>query len=1018
MKRYFPKNLLLYCSLSAGLLTSVTALHAGERTDRPVSGKAAPFFQDSTDTYTGVVLNESGFPVVGAQVSVGAGPAVTTDDKGVFSLKGGKGDPLLVRYHNILVSRLQLTDDKAPQIRLRNTNLAWKASQEVQLLHNLQAQPALTAASTQAVYNTDIQKMPVTSVRATLPGRLAGLYTNQVSGRPGSDDVNLTLRGAGSPLVLVDGIPRDITIFDLAEIESVTLLKDALATAMLGVRGSNGALAITTKKGIKAKQQISFTAQSALQQPMKAPKALNAYDYARLYNEAAQNDGLAAPYSPSDLDLYQNGSDPYGHPDVDWRKQVLRNSSRFDRYTLDARGGNNTARYYVALEHFNQTGIFKTVDTNTYNTNNNFKSYVIRSNVDININSKLSSGIYLLGRILHGDGPGNFATNTILNSLLQTPNNAYPVFNPDGSYGGTDIYTNNIWATATGMGYTQNYKRDMLTDVYLKRTLDELTKGLWVKATASYFSNISENIVRNKTVAVFQRVVDPSTGAVSYKQFGTNGTQSNTNYVEFQGRSNYLELALGYNRTFGHHGVDAIVLGNRDNYVTGSDLPLTYTGTSGRVAYNYKGKYVAEASWGLNGTNRYPEKAATRLGFFPAVGLAWNLHQEAFLQDQQWIDNLKLFGSFGKTGSGAPWDYDYIQRYPDAVSPRFGTGSGSTQTAIMQGDLVNPNRTFEQAQKLNLGVTGSLFASKLFFTAEYYRNKFYDLLMQRGRSNAMLGANYPLENLGSSRFQGMDLQLGYNNKLGGFEYFISGNAGIVNSELLFADEVFRQYDWMKRTGKRVGQDFGYVAQGLFQTDAEATSSPTIEGYTPQAGDIKYQDLNKDGVINQFDQAPIGNQKPVITYGVDLGFNFKGFDFSALLHGVQNRQIYLTGIGYLPFQQFGNGFGQAYAHNLNRWTPATAATADYPRLNLGYNANNHANSSYWYRSGNFLRLKNVVLGYTLPSRITSLVKLKGARVFVTGTNLLTFNSLKDIDPEVYNGAYPIQRLTNIGLNIKL
>lgn len=875
----------------------------------------------------------------------------------------------------------------------------------------------LTASSSEALYSKDILKAPVTSAKTALTGRLAGLFASQSSGQPGADGASVSLRGM-DPMVMIDGVVANLTIFNLEDIESVTLLKDALSTAMLGVRGNNGVLLITTKKGKAQRQSISFTAQTSFQKSLGAPKTVNAFDYATLYNEALINDGLAVKYTQADLDAYKNGNDPYGHPDVNWRNLLIKPSSRFDRYSLNARGGNSFARYYVSLEHVNQTGFLTTNAKNTYNTNNDFKTYVIRSNVDVSVNKSLTGGIYLLGRILNGSEPGA-TTGSILSALVNTPNNAYPVYNDNGTYGGSSLFQNNILAQAYSSGYRLNYKRDMLANFYLKQQLDGITPGLWIQAKTAFNATLSENNNRNKSFAVYQMIT--TTTPVTYNKYGVDGAQANGNGIEYQGRSNYVELSAGYDKIINKaHGINALLLANRDNSVSNSDLAYTISGISGRVAYNYKEKYVAEAAFGYNGSNRYPSGGAYKRGFFPAIGLGWNMEKESFIATKKWINKLKLYGSFGKTGWDDPGYFTYIQRFFDANSVYFGT-SAATQTAITEQTLANPNIEFEKSNKFNAGVDASLLNDKLGVTVEYFNNKFYDLLQIRGRSITMIGNDYPRENIGSNRYSGMEFKLNWQQQTSkGIEYYAALNTSILKTKVLFSDEVFRPYDWMKRTGQSVGQIFGYVADGLFQSTTEINNSATTVGYTPQPGDIKYKDLNSDGVIDQFDIKPIGRAgKPLVFFGLSLGASYKGFDISALIQGVTNRDLYVGGSSIWAFQN--GGFGQAYENNLNRWTPATAATASYPRLNIGVNSNNQAQSSYWLRNGDYVRLKQVEIGYSLPQSVLKHIKLQSIRVFARGYNLLTIASkeLDDRDPEIISAfSYPMQRLTNFGINIKL
>ncbi|MES2777224.1 MAG: SusC/RagA family TonB-linked outer membrane protein [Bacteroidota bacterium] len=969
----------------------------------------------SLQSYSSKVLTGTKQPVASAKVqNLKTGLIVLSGIDGAFTIQAASGDSLKITAPGYNINYVVAGAPALPDITLSidETAIQLGPTLPVQRIYTT-VTPSLNLASNAAVYNAEIIKYPVTSFRNALTGRLAGLYTLQSAGLPGSDGASFSLRGQ-TPVIVVDGVVANLTQFDLEEIESVTVLKDALGTAMLGTRGSGGAVVVTTRKGRADKQVVSFTAQTANQKSLGFPQTVGALDYATLYNEALKNDGQAPLYSDADLQGYRDQTNPIKYPNINWRDLVTNNGSAFRRYTLSATGGNKFARYFVALEHMNQDGIFKTVDSNTYNTNNNFKGYVIRSNVDVSITPQLTGGIYLLGRILNGNEPGA-TTGTILSNLLNTPANAYAPINPNGSFGGTQQFQNNVLAQVIGSGYRQNYKRDMLVNMYLKKTFDGITPGLWMQLKAAYYATLSENITRNKSFAIYQ----PNTAVtpVTYTQFGTNGTQANGNSIDYQGRTDYEELSIGYDRVFQKkHGVNILFLVNRDNSVGGSDLPYTIMGGSGRLSYNYKGKYVVEAAFGANGSNRYPVNGATKVGFFPSFGLGWNLEKEGFMSHVNFLSRLKLFGSYGKTGWDNPGYFTYIQRFFDAATTYFGTGA-SGNTSISEQVLANPNITWEKADKLNIGIDGAILKNRLGFSIEYFKNKFYDLLMQRGRNSTLLGNTYPDENIGQNQYTGWEGQLTYQETIRDFSFYLSANISSLNSKVLYVDEVFRQYDWMKRTGARVGQNFGYIAEGLFQTQAEINSSATTEGYTPQPGDIKYKDLNGDGIINQFDVSKIGNTKPVISYGLSLGASFKGFDISALIQGVQNRDIYYFGANYWPFQS--GGFGQAYTSNLGRWTPATASTATFPRLNIGTNTNNQAFSSYWIRSGNYFRLKNMEIGYSLPASLIKRIGLQTFRVFANGYNLLTSasNSLDGRDPEVYNGAYPVQRLINFGVNIK-
>lgn len=977
-----------------------------------VNAKASLLFQQDTSQVTAVtftVLDESDAIISKVTLTnTRLQQSSVTDSIGIAKLVAINDDVVRLSINGAFLQQYVVSGVKNQVIRVSSKNPLVLSIRQVVLTNDIRVPFNQTAASTQTIYNNELIKNPVTSVRNAVTGRLAGVRTNQTSGRPGNDEVNLLLRGQ-NPLILVDGIPRELGLIDLEEIESVTVLKDAVSTAMLGIRSSNGVLAITTKKGIAGKQQISLTAQAGLQTPIKRTKVLDAYNYATLYNEALVNGGGSPLYTAADLEAYRTGSNPISRPNVNWQDEVLKKNSLFQRYDLSIRGGGNVARYYVGLEYQKQQGQFKESDINQYSTNNDFRNYAVRSNVDVNLTPKTLLGIHLFGRIIDSSQPGA-RTDSIFRNILYTPNNAYPIFNSNGSYGGNTQFQNNIYAQTVNSGYRSNYRRDIITDLSLRQNLESFTKGLWAQALISFYSGLSENTDRSKSFAVYNQIT--GTTGTTYQLYGTNGTQNNTTSTDFQNRQTYIEGALGYKRDFGKHLIDAQVRYTNDNFFNGSDLSLNYYGGSGRASYTYDERYTAEFAFGLNKTNRYPK--GTPLGFFPAAGLTWNISKEKFMPQTSWLNDLKLFASYGRTGNDNSGYFVYQQLYVGSPAGyTFGIGA-SGASALRQGTLAYPGITWEKANKLNVGLKANLIQNKLFAQVEYFNNKYFDLLTSPNLSS-MVGTTVRNQNIGSNRYDGFELQLNWQQTVKEFSYYISANASTLQSEILFQNEEFRPYAYQSRTGLPVGQTFGYIADGLFQNQAQINSSAKIAGYTPVPGDIKYKDLNNDGVIDQFDQAKLGTSRPLIYYGVTLGFAYAGFDFSALVQGVANRNLLLVGNSEWEFQN--NGFGQAYEHHLDRWTPATATTASYPRLTVGNNFNNDIVSSFWMHNGNYLRLKNVEIGYTLPKRLTQKANVAGIRIFINATNALIWSAFDRVDPETYGGVYPIQRIINGGLNVK-
>lgn len=883
----------------------------------------------------------------------------------------------------------------------------------------------LSTASTAAISGSEFANVPVVSYPMALAGRLPGLTVTQTNGQPLNESFSVNLRGQ-TPVILIDGIPRSLTEIGINEIESVTVLKDAVSLAMLGIRGSGGALSIVTKKGSATHQQINFNLQTGIQKPLQnlVGSPLSAYNYGQLYNEALVNDGLSPitnGFSAIALAAYQSGTDPYKYPDVNWRDQVMKNSAMFARYNFNTSGGNKYVRYFVSLENYRQDGLLQTSAINKYNTNSDLKGYFIRSNVDVNLTDNLSAGIYINGRILNTNAPGNAGVATLFNALQATPNSAYPVYNPDGSYAGTSQFQNNILAQNISSGYSLSNTRTVLSDFYLRRALDDVVKGLWIKARASFFSNLNENIVRNKSFAVFEPNGTSTTGSAVYRQYSTNSAQVNNNSINFQNRSDFEELSMGYNHNFNaSNGLDVILLANRDNLINGSNLAYTIQGLSGHAAYNYKKKYLAEVSFAQSGANRYPDNGGFKYGFFPAAGLGWNISQESFMQTCTWLNHLKIYGSYGKLGHDNASYFVYQQVYNASPSAIFGS-SASAGTTLGESYLANPDITWEKSKNMNVGFEGSVLKERLSFSLEYYNNLFTDLYIVRGTNSGMLGIDYPSQNIGRQRYYGWEAQLNWSSKNQWFGYFAGINLSLQNSKLLYSAEPTLKYNWMYKTGHPVGQNYGYIAEGLFRSQQEITGAATVEGYSPQPGDIKYRDLNNDGIINQYDQTTIGSQKPTLFVGSRLGFNMFNFDFSTLLQGVVNQEVYLNGNSYFEFQ---GGTGQAYSTQLNRWTPATAGTASYPRLTTGGGprngaVNNQLTSTFWLRNGDFLRVKTIELGYTVPTMTSRKIGVQTARIFVNGLNLFTLKSstFNGADPEDYNGMYPIEKVINIGVNIQ-
>lgn len=838
-------------------------------------------------------------------------------------------------------------------------------------------------------------------------------------------EFSINARGKG-PVVIIDGVQRELYSLDPEAIESVSIRKDALSSLFLGMRSSRGALIITTRKAESEGFHLSFTGRFGVQSPLKMPKPLPAYQYAYLLNEALQNDGKTPFYSYDDFATFRGQTSPYTHPDVDWYDQLMENSSTTQSYNLNVSGGNRFARYFINLGYINENGLFKTRPENGYNTNLDFDRYSLSSRVNIRITNDFTADVTMMGRLEEGNQPGGNGNgySDLLLAMYTTPNNAYPVFNPNGSWGGNVSFNNNLLSQAINSGYITDNTRDVLGAVCFKYDFDKMVKGLSVRMIGNLSAQYRSTINRTKRSEVYQYAKNEA-GNYGYTMYGSSSMQSNfftavSNYQYMQG-----EFAVDYERRFGMHGLKATVSGDTRQVLVDYNLPELPSNLLTDLSYDYDRRYFAQAALTGSYYNRYaPGK---RWGAFWAFGLGWDISQESFLKDIRWIDLLKLRGVFGQTGDGMDNSgyYDYRQSFNWNNLSNYYQGSSQQMGHFTYetSPMSNPNKTWEKAYKLNIGTDISLFANRLQLTVDYFNDKYVDMLQTRGKSIELMGIAYPQENIGKLRQWGAELSLTWKDRIGKFNYYATGNWSTLQSKLLYMDEQDVPWEYLRHTGQPVGAVWGLVADGFFTSEKEIAASPVMVGYENiRPGDIKYKDLNNDKVIDEFDRTIIGGDKPISYFGLDLGLEYRGIEFSMLWQGVYNRDIYLNDWTLMEgFQSINQHYGQAYENMLGRWTPETAETATFPRLTAGGNAYNRGgsyNSSFWMRSGNFIRLKNISLAYTLPDafcrRFMGGMKVK---LFVNGQNLFTQAACSLVDPEVSFTSYPLQRTISTGINIK-
>ena len=908
-----------------------------------------------------------------------------------------------------------------------------------------------TLGASSTVYTNDLVKYQSATILTGLQGRLKGLNVSpfrgmqllrteantksdivgaipNVGGGIYGDNSEFLISARGqSPIAIVDGVERDLYSIDPEAIESVTIQKDALSNMFLGMRSSRGALIITTKNpDAKGGFHLSLTGKFGISSALKSgPNPLSAYQYAYLLNEALLNDGKSPLYTYDDFEAYRNGTSPYLHPDVNWKDAIMNNSTTSQAYNLNVTGGGRVAQYFVSLGYYSENGLFKTSDANSYNTNFKYNRYLITSKVNINVTDEFKVSMSLMGRIEEGNQPGGISGtgySDLLSNVWQTPNNAYPVLNPNGTYGGNASYTQNLYAQTTGSGYISSNTRDVVGTINLKYDFDKLVRGLSVGATGNISSQVRNAIVRTKQAQVFQYSITQQ-GNEAYDKYGDVSSQTNSYRSVSTYQYMYGKMYVDWERQFGMHGVKASLWGDTRTILNNYDLPMIPSNIGQKVEYNYDNKYFAQAAVTESYYNRYDN--GRRWGTFWAVGLGWDISKEKFMEASK-IDQLKLRATYGHTGNGIDnaGYFSYLKRYNEDGGFWYSNGTSMSNGGSVSeiSPLANTLLTWEKGRKVNVGLDLTLLKNRLTFSADYYNDYYYDILQSRGKSIQLLGIAYPAENIGKTRYYGLETQLSWQDHIGKVNYYVSANWSMEQNKRLFMDEQYVPYDYLRATGQPTGAIYGLVATGFLTAKDIADGYPVMNGFNNiQAGDVKYKDMNGDGEINEFDRTVIGGDKPTCYFGIDLGFEWKGLEVTALIQGAYNRDLYNSDRTLLEgFQVIGQSYGQAYTNLLNRWTPETAETATYPRLTAGgnmYNYGNNWNSSLFVQNGNYIRLKNATVSYKLPENFCRNY-LGGLRVkiFVQGQNLLTWSRTRLQDPEVTFTSYPLQRTITTGINL--
>ena len=991
---------------------------------------------------TGKVVDKKGNPIPGVTVLIkGTSIGVASDFDGNYSLDVEDSNSILVfSYLGFLSQEVTVNDQNVINITLIESD--YELDEVVVIGYGTIKKVNLTG-SVATIKGSDVVENRTASVSSALSGLLPGVTIIQSSGEPGADISSINIRGmstlgsgSNSPLILVDGIPRSINNINPNDIESISVLKDAAASAIYGMRAANGVVLITTKRG-KGKTTFDVNVNSGFQQPTRLPDFLDSFNYATLLNEANANDGVAPAYTDEDLQLFSDGTSPDTHPNTNWIDETLDDNSFMESIDVAASGSseNNNIKYYTSLGYLYQDALFD---------NNNFDRINFRSNLDVSVSENISLTTDFSGNFETRNRP-SVSTSTIFADIMRTP----PTEVNQYSNGGYSIFSQTPAINTNGYGKTENFDFQSKIAINIKFPfLEGLNLTTQVAYDRATFRNKSFTVPRTFTT------YDDNADVFELSRPGDRGETASLSESQSQGYKLVTETILGYNSTFGKHDVGGTLIFSRtltqDNFLSASISNMLGTsvdffiagdpetrsntngtsesgilGYAGRFTYAYDSKYLVEFNGRYDGSYKFSKDS--RFGFFPSVSLGWRVSEEQFLKNSDVVNNLKLRASYGELGNDAGINaFRYLEFF--GFGGAFVDNAGVVQTINSNG-LADPSTTWEKAKTYNFGVELGLWKNLFTLESDVFYKRTSDILTTRALEIPdTFGATLPQENIGIVDNKGFEITLNHRNRVNDFDYHANFNIGYAKNEIIDVAEAADIDPLRSLTGRSIGTRFGFVAEGLFLTqqeidDLNANAPDGIyQPLNPQPGDIRYADVNGDGKVDNDDRTVIGKGSiPEVSFGLNLGANYKQFDFSVLFQGATGFDMYLSEEASWAFF---NG-GKVFDRHLDRAQigedgNVINSDATYPRLTLINNAVNEQISSYWVVAGDYLRLKNIEIGYTFPEKATSQIGLDRLRLYLNGRNLTTWSKIKNLDPENPQSRgrfYPQQTVLNLGFNIQ-
>lgn len=901
-------------------------------------------------------------------------------------------------------------------------------------------------------------KVPSSNLTTALAGRVAGLIAYQRSGEPGNNNASFFIRGVTTfgykvdPLILIDGVEastRDLANLQVDDIANFSILKDATATALYGARGANGVILIATKQGKEGKPTYSIRVENSVSAPTKNIQLADPVTYMQLGNEAVltRNPLGITPYSQEKIDNTIAGTNPYAYPATNWHDVLFKDYAMNQRVDANVSGGASVARYYVSATFNQDNGVLKVPKLNNFNNNIDLKTYSIRSNVDVNLTKTTILVTRVSGTFQDYSGPINGGAQ-VYNEVMHSNPVLFPAYYaPDaanafakhilfGNYGSGNYI--NPYANMV-KGYKTYNTSQINAQAEIQQKLTFITPGLSFNAMANTSRYAYSDITRSYNPFYYSlglydkradsytlNAINPNTGTEYLNFPAGGGTRRITTSV-------YFQAILNYSRTFfSKHGVSGSLVYQAQNSISGdftslqTSLPARNLGVSGRVTYNYDWRYFGEFNFGYNGSERFDAKH--RFGFFPSFGVGWNVSREAFWKDRlgNTITNLKLRATYGLVGNdaiGSPSDRFFylseVNMNDNSKGASFGINPASmySRNGISVLRYANPNITWEVAHQTNLGMDLSLW-NKLNVVVDAYKTYRSNILMQRASIPTTVGlSDIPSANIGAATSKGVDLSVDYSQTINK-DWWIQarGNYTLAMSKYdKYEEPEYGNAPWLSRIGYSLSQAWGYVAERLFIDDKDVLNMPAQTFGTYGAGDIKYRDINGDGQITSLDRVPIGYPtNPEIVYGFGISVGFKTFDLSMFWQGQARSSFFIDAVATAPFANNG-ALLKAYADS--HWSEDYRNIyALWPRLSADVNNNNTQRSTWWLRKGDFLRLKQLELGYSLPAPLLRKWGLKTFRFYCNGSNLFALSGFRLWDIEMAgNGlGYPLQRVVNVGI----